>query len=273
MPTATACRLDADQLAQYRRDGYTVTRQPVFASDRLAALTAHFERILAERPAGVRPEHLDVPHFTDLALFDWLFDDAVLDLVEPITGPDIALFSSHFICKPAGDGRRVPWHEDSAYWRGMMPDDRMDVVTVWLAIDPSTAANGAMRVIPGTHAGSGGFSEYEPVDQTVNVFDREIKRSLYDAKRAVTIELAPGQASLHHAKLMHGSEANRSSLRRCGFTMRYMSAAIPFDQDAFPHHQIYLARGRDRAGNRYGDPTRPAAEVLAARSGKIRAGH
>jgi hypothetical protein len=39
----------------------------------------------------VNPESLDTPHFTDPKLFDWLFADEVLDLIEPRLGPDIAL--------------------------------------------------------------------------------------------------------------------------------------------------------------------------------------
>ena len=60
-----------------------------------------------------------------------LFADEVLDIIEPLIGPDIALFSSHFICKPRGNGKRVPWHEDSFYWRGMMQQP-IEVCTVWL---------------------------------------------------------------------------------------------------------------------------------------------
>jgi hypothetical protein len=51
---------------------------------------------------------MDVPHFMHPKLLEWAFDDAVLDLVEPITGPDIVLYSSHFISKPKGNGKRVP---------------------------------------------------------------------------------------------------------------------------------------------------------------------
>ena len=40
--------------------------------------------MLAALPEGVRPEAMDVPHFTDPALFEWLFANEVLDLVEPI---------------------------------------------------------------------------------------------------------------------------------------------------------------------------------------------
>ena len=51
---------------------------------------------------------MDVPHFVDTRLFEWLFSDEVLDLVEDVIGPDIDLFSSHLIAKPAGGSMRVP---------------------------------------------------------------------------------------------------------------------------------------------------------------------
>ena len=193
MSISQAARLDATQVAQFRREGYTICRDQVFGPEKFQALQRHFDVLLARMPADRRPESMDVPHFADVTLFDWLLADEVLDLVEPLIGPDIALFSSHFLCKPAGDGQRVPWHEDSAYWHGMF--DHMEVCTVWLAIDRSDVGNSAMQVIPGTHLGKGGYSDYEPVpDPTRSVFSTEIKPAQYDTKRAVTLELEPGQA-------------------------------------------------------------------------------
>jgi hypothetical protein len=269
MTAMTSPALTADEIARYRRDGWVAPARPVFKPERFKALIDYFDRALAALPPGERPENMDVPHFADPALFAWLFDDDVLDLVEPLLGPDLALFSSHFICKPPGDGKRVPWHEDSAYWNGMMTP--MEAVTVWVAIDRSDASNGAMRVIPGTH--SGGYSQYEPVDPAVNVFRNEIRKELFDAKRAVTIELEPNQCSLHDARLMHGSDRNVSDRRRCGFTMRYVSTATRYHHEKYPYHQLYLARGKDRAGNRYGDPTKPARELITARIGQAHSGH
>ena len=271
--TASQPRLSPAQVEQYRREGYLVYQQQVFSPSKFAALRAHFESLLAGLPDGERPEHMDVPHFVDTTLFTWLLDDEVLDLVEPLIGPDIALFSSHFLCKPAGDGKRVPWHEDSAYWRDQF--DAMEVVTVWLAIDPSDAGNSAMRVIPGTHLGKGGYSEYAAVpDPDRSVFGNEIKPHQFDSRRAVTCELAAGQASLHHAKLMHGSAANTSTRRRCGYTMRYISTRSRFNHERFgAGHQLYLARGRDHAGNVYGDPTRPAPGLMTERVRLFRKGH
>jgi hypothetical protein len=63
---------------------------------------------------------MDTPHFRDPRLLDYLLGDEVLDLVEPLIGPDIVLWSSHFIVKEARVGKATPWHEDSAYWEGRL---------------------------------------------------------------------------------------------------------------------------------------------------------
>ncbi len=264
-PTSTRGRLSPEQVAHYHREGYLVFNQPVLPAGRFEALKARFEQILGDLPAGERPEAMDVPHFMHPDLLEWAFDAAILDLVEPIVGPDIALFSTHFICKPKGNGRRVPWHEDSAYWRGRITP--MEVCTVWFAIDPSRRENGCMMVIPRTHVeGQAGFSDYDPVDPKRNVFGTEIRASQRDESRRVAVELEPNQCSLHDARIMHGSEANTSTLRRCGWTLRFCSARVKFNQEQFAGaHQVYLARGQDRGGNVYADPTRAYPEVMAKR--------
>src|SRR5690606_36018163 len=89
-----ASRLNPEQIAFFQTEGYLLYDQPVFHPDKFAALQAHFEHILkAWEAQGKRPEHMDVPHFSDVQLFDWLLDDDVLDIVESLLGPDIALFS------------------------------------------------------------------------------------------------------------------------------------------------------------------------------------
>ncbi len=260
-------RLSPDRVEQYRREGYLIVTEPVFPDVKFQKLQNHFNAKLALLPPEVRPEEMDVPHFTDPALFEWLLADEVLDLVEPILGPDIALWSSHFICKPKGNGKRVPWHEDSAYWHDALAP--MEVVTVWLAIDPSTTANGCMYVVPRTQ--DNGYSDYVPVDATKNVFSTEITPSKMRDLMAVPCELQPNQASLHDGKLIHGSPPNTSSIRRCGYTMRYMPATVKFNAGRLGAlHQVYLARGRDRAGNQYADPSRAYPELARYRelSGK-----
>lgn len=271
----TRARLTPEQVEYYNKEGYLPFHEPVLPPDRFEALKAYFETILADLPPDERPEAMDVPHFMHPRLLEWALDDAILDIVEPITGPDIALYSSHFICKPRGNGKRVPWHEDSAYWKGRM--NPMEICTVWLAIDPSTRVNGCMKVIPRTHVeGQKGYSGYDDVESEHSVFSTEIKAAQRDDSKAVYLELAANECSLHDARVMHASEPNTSEIRRCGWTLRFCSAAVRFNEDRFDGtHVVYLARGRDRAGNTYADPTRAYPEVIEKRglSGRYKHSH
>jgi len=261
--TATP-RLSPTAIEYYRTEGYYIFREPVLPQPAFDALKAHFEAKLAALPAETRPETMDTPHFEDPALFQWALAPEILDIVEPILGPDIILFSTHFICKPTGDGRRVPWHEDSGYWRTKLSP--MEVCTVWLALDPSTRENGCMHVIPRTHnTGKKGFSDYDPVDPTINVFPNEITPSQRKDALAVPIELEPNQCSLHDALLMHGSPPNHSQQRRCGWTLRFCPANVALNPDARDHHLVYQARGRNLAGQPLADPTRAYPEIVEAR--------
>jgi len=271
-PTANP-RLSPAEVALFHQEGYHIFRQPVFPQAKFDGLKKCFDDMLDNLEADVRPESMDVPHFQYPQLFEWLFADEVLDLVEPILGPDIALFSSHFICKPKGNGKRVPWHEDSHYWKTMITP--MEVVTVWLAIDPSTKLNGCMNIIPRTHnTGKLGYSDYDDLKPGEAVFGDEIKPTQRDDSKAIAIELEPNQASLHDGRLIHGSAPNTSNIRRCGYTMRYVSTKVRdnHEKNAQWHH-LYLARGRDHAGNAYGDHTRSYPEMARFRAKHGKNGH
>jgi len=242
---------DAD-IQFWKDNGYFCYHHQLLPETKFKALQDYFEELLDDRKEGKRPENMDVPHFQYPKLFDWLLADEVLDFVERFLGPDLILWSSHFICKPPGDGKRVPWHEDSAYWGDRL--DPHEVMTVWLAVDDSNVENGCMRVIPGTHGH--GFSDYEVVaDPDKQVFGREVVADQLDEERAVDLELKAGECHMHHSKTIHGSNPNTSDKRRCGYTMRYMPSNVKFNPDSvLTTHGIYLARGRDLAGNEYAEP-------------------
>jgi hypothetical protein len=243
-------------LENYQRHGYLLPASPVLSSEGFSRLLDRFQRMLTVWTGQYqqRAEAFDKPHFLFPELFDVLFDARLLDLVEPLIGGDIGLFSSHFICKPAGCGQRVPWHEDSAYWSGIF-DSSDDICTLWLALDRSDTENGCLRVIEGSQ--HHGFSSYHPVeDGDQAVFGSEIVRSQVDESKAVDFVLDPNHCSIHNARMIHGSNANRSPRRRCGLSIRYFSTRRKFLGGPLPESfRIYLARGRDHAGNRYADPS------------------
>lgn len=242
--TTTTGRLDAEQVAQYEREGYVLYHQPVFSEEKFGRLKAIFEEDLQRFSEG----ELDMIHTRDSRLMEFLLSDEVLDLVEPVVGPNIGLWASHLISKPAFTGKATPWHEDSAYWNGRV-STMAGICTVWLAIDPATAENGCMRVIPASQ--QNGFSDYEAVDSSQNIFPSQIKPDQIDESQAVYFELLPNECSLHEGRLIHGARANNSPTRRAGYTMRYFPTTSKVYPEKNPGHKIWLARGVDLAGNAY----------------------
>jgi len=234
--------LSQDQVRKFREEGYVLPEAQVFDEAEFQELLSIFEEDLDR----YGEEDLDVMHERDARLFKFLLHDAVLDLIQPLVGSDIGLWSSHFISKPPYIGRETPWHEDAAYWNGRM-DNWESVVTVWVALDPVDTDNGCMRVVPGSHLTP--FSQYEEADTAAAVFDRKIIEGSVEEEQAVNFVLDPNHCSIHDVRIIHGAKANTSDRRRAGYTMRYFSTASRVIPDQNVGHPIWLARGEDRAGN------------------------
>ena len=98
-------------------------------------------------PKGVSTQEMDWWHGEDRELWTIASEPRILDLVEPILGPDFYLWGSQFFSKDPGDPKTTPWHQDAFFW----PLAPHNSVTVWVAFEDSDADNGAMKVIPGTH--------------------------------------------------------------------------------------------------------------------------
>ena len=139
-------------------------------------------------------------------LFTWLDElvrhPTVLDLAEDVLGPNLFCWSTSFFIKEQQSSAYVSWHQDATYWGLSSPD----VMTVWIAFTPANLENGCMKFVPGTHA-----LEVVPHRDTFakdNLLTRgqEIAVEVDEAK-AVDVILEPGEASLHHVRLVHGSAA------------------------------------------------------------------
>ncbi len=263
-----AQRLNATQVQDYQDRGFLIIAEPVFSPERFAAFKERFEMHMRvwQEVTGKPVELIDRAHFVDPRLNEWLLAPEVLDLIEPLIGPDIALFASSCFNKLDGGGKRVPWHEDGSYWKSMA-ENRIEVATVWLAIDPSTTDNGCMRVIPGSHRESDRVHEAVS-DGADTLLPQTVRADLFDESTAVDCILQPNQCSLHDAYLIHGSNATRGKTRRCGYQMRYMPTTVK--STAGGGQQVYLARGVDRAGNDYADPTRVNERWLAGNAERQR---
>ena len=131
------------------------------------------------------------------------------------------------------------------------------MVTAWVAFTDSTAANGAMRVMPGTHT-----LDQVPHRDTFrpeNLLSRGQEITVdVDESQAVMLDLRAGEMSLHHVRLIHGSDPNPSDDRRIGFAIRYIPTSVR--QLAGAHDSATLVRGHDRYGH-FAPEQRPAADM------------
>lgn len=200
---------------QYETDGWTIFRN-VLDPDLIAEASDHVDWLLAKNP-GLRPEQLHHHLVINDPFWQRLVgDDRLLDVAEQFIGPNIALFASHYISKPPRDGHAVLWHQDGAYW----PLEPMEVVTLWLSVDASDTENGCMRVISGTQTMD--LKKLQENKSVPNVLNSETPAEFFDESGAVDIVLGPGDVSVHHPNIVHGSNANTSDRRRCGLTIRYI---------------------------------------------------
>jgi len=229
--------LSEAQIAQYRDEGFLA---PIRIMDEAAALTLRCELEAVEARMG-GPLRGDLRHKSHL-LFPFLADlvrhKLLLDAIEDVLGPDLLCWTSNFFIKEAANPAFVSWHQDSTYWGLSAPE----VATAWVALTPSTAANGAMAVLPGSHK-----SDQIPHRDT---FDRhnlltrgqEVAVAV-DETKAVPLILRPGEMSLHHVRLVHGSPPNPSQGRRIGFAIRYIPTHI---RQLEGEDSASLVRGTDR---------------------------
>ena len=242
MSWETQTTVSNEQVQFYKENGYA-TYGRIFTESELDELRDYVDAMIENLPEGRRPEQMDVPHFEHPYLFKYLTHPNVLKVIERLIGPDIVLWSSHFISKREKDGMEVPWHQDGVYWGKML--EPMHVITMWLAVDESKVENGCMRVISGSH--NLRDRRYEAVDRDNNLFGREVVAEYIDESKVVNLELEIGECHFHDAWTIHNSSPNVSQKRRCGYTMRYMPANVRFHGANWARtHHIYLLQGEDK---------------------------
>lgn len=232
--------LSSDAVAAFQRDGFYSPVRVMSASDAQryrSALETY------EAKAG-KPLQGNWRHKTHL-LFTWadelVHHPKILDAIEDVIGPDILCWNTNFFIKEANSPGFVSWHQDSTYW-GLDPDD---VITAWVAFTEVTPENGYMQMIPGSHK----VDQLPHMDtfHKDNLLSRGQEISVeVDKSKAVGIPLHAGEISLHHIKVVHGSDANRSDDRRIGLAIRYIPTYV---RQTKVRDAAILVRGVDKYKN------------------------
>lgn len=225
--------LTSDQRAQWERQGFFVVEQ--FAASEtceqmfqsIYELVRRADAAQDIRPSYVVPEkalasaerpedrvskvfrvHRQVPVFNE-----FVCQARLVELLGGILGADVDCFLSQFIFKlPGALGQ--PWHQDAFYF----PFDRSPQVGAWLALTQTTAENGPLWVLPGSHT--------EPLHDAVED-TREHANMAYveivdhDTSAAVPVLLNPGDLILFHSHLFHKSSDNTADFMRAAMVYHF----------------------------------------------------
>ncbi|MFT7474827.1 MAG: phytanoyl-CoA hydroxylase [Verrucomicrobiales bacterium] len=270
--------LSREEIQTYERDGSLVVRGIVTPQevDDLRTAAEHFEAQaqlldvsspvielddIASRASGEqRIRRIKSPHLNHDVFAGQLRSPVLLDMVEQLIGPNIRWHHTKLNAKqPSGSGH-VEWHTDWGYY----PHTNCDLLEIGIAIDPSTIENGCLQVLPATHAGPA-------LDHTEDgVFVGAVRPGSVDAEETESLVLEPGDISIHHVRLLHGSGPNRSDAQRRLLLQGYAAADAwpimaqhqPLD---WPEWDDRILRGEPTTHARLdGSPVRVPLPVTAA---------
>lgn len=252
--TTSPSVLTPEQVAQFNQYGY-VKGIPVYTPTEIASIRSYFDELLAKVvAAGGDSYSISSAHLKFGRVWDMLTHKKIVAAVSDILGPNVVGWGSHFFCKMPGDGKAVAWHQDASYW----PLSPSKAVTAWLAVDDADVENGCMRFVAGSHHhGHMTFRPSNPAEH--NVLNQTIDNP-FQYGHEVIDDMAAGQISLHSDLLLHGSEANNSTRRRCGLTLRYAAADVHAYMDW--NQKGVLVSGADASGH-WANRPRPTVDFPA----------
>ena len=167
---------------------------------------------------------------------------SVLNPVKAILGPDVLVWNASFFIKEPHTEDFISWHQDLTYW-GLTDSHE---VTAWVALSPSTVESGCVKFVPGTHTSS--IVEHKDTFHENNLLSRGQELAVdVNEEDAVNVILQPGEMSLHHGQVFHGSHRNQSDYRRIGLAIRYITPDMK--QTTNDKTNAKLVAGKDAYGH------------------------
>ncbi len=241
-------KLTIEQIEHFNRDGF-VSGIRLFSEAEMNEHRRYFDGVLARVLASGQDNYsIKSAHLLYCKVYDLLTNQRIVAYVKDLLGEDVIGWGSHYFCKLPGDGKTVGWHQDAGYW----PLTPSKAVTVWLAIDDADVENAAMRFIPGSH--HFGHLTYQLTEESDNSILNQVVPEVERFGAPFDNILKAGEVSIHSDLLLHGSELNTSTRRRCGLTLRYTTADVRAGMDW--NQKGVVVSGVDASGH-WANPPRP----------------
>lgn len=232
--------LHAEEIESFHQRGYH-SPISVFSDTEVSELRSELEDFEASQQAQNRARRRTDLHLIKTWAWDVVHDRRIVDPISAVLGPNVLLWSLNWFIKEPHERKFVTYHQDATYW-GLEPHH---VVTAWIALSDASRLTGPMKFIPGSHLEE--VYEHEDTFYKNNLLSRgqEIKRKINESA-AVSAPLRAGEMSLHHVRLIHGSEPNKTNDRRIGMVLRYCATNV---RQTKLRDTAVLVKGVDQFGN------------------------
>ena len=205
--------LTKEQIEQYHDQGF-ISPIRVISEKEALSIKNELEQVEEEFPEEINAENRNNLHLSFAFLDALAHNKIIVDAIEDLIGPNISLWASVMFIKEPSSKHYVSWHQDATY----MGLDSMNFPTPWIALSPSNKETGCMTMISGSHKLK--IQEHEDTFAENNILTRGQVIQNVDESRAVDLILEPGEMSIHHGAVIHGSQPNKGSQRRIGFSLQ-----------------------------------------------------
>jgi len=205
--------LTKEQIEQYHDQGF-ISPIRVISEREALSIKNELEQVEAEFPEEINAENRNNLHLSFAFLDKLAHNKIIVDAIEDLIGPNISLWASVMFIKEPSSKHYVSWHQDATY----MGLDSMNFPTPWIALSPSNKETGCMTMISGSHKLK--IQEHEDTFAENNILTRGQVIQNVDESRAVDLILEPGEMSIHHGAVIHGSQPNKGNQRRIGFSLQ-----------------------------------------------------
>jgi chlorinating enzyme len=201
------------QIEQYHDQGFICPIRVISEQEALS-IKDELEQVEKEFPEEINSESRNNLHLSFAFLDALAHNKIIVDAIEDLIGPDISLWASVMFIKEPSSKQYVSWHQDATY----MGLDSLDFPTPWIALSPSNIETGCMTMIAGSHKTK--IQNHKDTFAENNILTRGQVIQDVDESKAVDLILQPGEMSIHHGAVIHGSQPNNSNQRRIGFSLQ-----------------------------------------------------
>jgi ectoine hydroxylase-related dioxygenase (phytanoyl-CoA dioxygenase family) len=213
-------KLTIEEKRHYDERGYVLVSN-LFSAEELGEINEELDAIDVPQKSG---EHegftYQLAMLTDKTKH-FAHDERILNLIEDIVQPGIAIFSSKLLTKQPRSATVCHWHQDDAYYTEVV--DSHTRMSIWAPLQDTDERNGCLWIVPGSH--KQGLQPYTVKNN--DTCRKALDVEQVDLSKAEPVRMQAGSILLFNALTWHSSNGNETDQVRRAFIVSYQEATVP----------------------------------------------